>query len=209
VTVEAQQESAYTLPADRHRLEGVVAALAHRGIEARIVPDGPAARAEVDRLIPDGALVYTTTSRTLDDIGVSDDVRGSTRYRSVRRITETLDPATQMDEFRRHVSTMDVVLGSVHAVTDDGHVVVASASGSQLASYAFGANRVIWVVGAQKVAADLDDAFARIEQHCLPLESARLQTVLGRPSVVAKQLIVSGDMPGRTTMLLVEDTLGF
>ena len=111
--------------------------------------------------------------------------------------------------FRRHVATMDVVIGSVHAVTEDGHVVIASASGSQLAAYAFGASRVIWVVGAQKIVEDLDEAFARIEQHSLPLESERLQQVYGQPSIVGKQLVISHERPGRITLLLLAEAIGF
>jgi hypothetical protein len=179
-------------------------------MEARIVSTGKEARAAVDALIPDGALVYDTTSRTLEETGVSDDVRTATRYRATRTHTETLDPSTQTDEFRRHVSTMDVVVGSVHAVSEDGHVVVASASGSQLASYAFGASRVIWVVGAQKVVPDLDVAFERIERHSYPLEDARLREAYGSPSVIGKQLVVSHEiMPGRITVLLLEEAIGF
>ena len=199
----------FTQPADRATLDRVVKALAERGIDAQIMPDRATARAAVDELIADDTLVYNTTSRTVDELGISDDVRAATRYRSTRSHTETLDPATQMDEFRRHVATMDVVIGSVHAVTEDGHVVIASASGSQLAAYAFGASRVIWVVGAQKIVEDLDEAFARIEQHSLPLESERLQQVYGQPSIVGKQLVISHERPGRITLLLLEDAIGF
>ncbi|HEX4688617.1 MAG TPA: LUD domain-containing protein [Nocardioides sp.] len=198
----------YAVPASRERLEHVIAALAERGVDARIVSRDDV-RAAVDALIPDDALVYTATSHTLDELGVAADVRTATRYRQTRAHTETLDPATQMDEFRRHVSTMDVIVGSVHAVTEGGHVVVASASGSQIAAYAFGASRVIWVVGAQKVVTDLDDAFARIEQHSLPLEDRRLQAAYGMPSYIGKQLVISRDQPGRSTMLLLEDAVGF
>jgi acyl-CoA hydrolase len=176
---------------------------------ARILSDRADARAAVDQLIPDGALVYNTTSRTLDELGISDDVRSATRYRATRSHTETLNPATQIDEFRRHVATMDVVIGSVHAVTEDGHVVIASASGSQLAPYAFGASRVIWVVGSQKIVNDLDEAFTRIEEHSLPLESQRLQQDYGQPSIIGKQLVISHEQPGRITVLLLEDTIGF
>jgi hypothetical protein len=176
---------------------------------ASIVADGAAARAAFDRLVPDGALVYNTTSRTLDQIGIAADVREATRYRATRTHTETLDPRTQMDEFRRHVSTMELVVGSVHAVTEDGHVVVASASGSQLAAYAFGANQVVWVVGAQKVVPDLDAAFDRIERHSYPLEDARLREAYGMSSYIGKQLVVSRETPGRITVLLVEEPLGF
>ena len=119
----------FTQPADRATLDRVVKALAERGIDARILSDRADTRAAVDQLIPDGALVYNTTSRTLDELGISDDVRSATRYRATRIHTETLNPATQMDEFRRHVATMDVVIGSVHAVTEEGYVVIASASG--------------------------------------------------------------------------------
>ena len=203
-------DPAFGVPADRARLERAASGLRARGMEARIVNSREEARAVVDQLIPDGALVYDSTSRTLEVIGVAADVRAATRYRATRTHTETLDPQTQSDEFRRHVSTMDVVVGSVHAISEDGHVVVASASGSQLASYAFGASRVIWVVGAQKVVLDLDAAFDRVERHSYPLEDARLRDAYGMPSVIGKQLVVSHELtPGRITVLLVEEALGF
>lgn len=198
----------YSEPADRSRLERVAEALAVRGMKASIVADTAAARAAFDALVPDGAVVYNSTSRTVDEAGISDDIRASERYRATRSVTETLDPATQMEEFRRHVSNMDVVVGSVQAVTDAGQVVIASGSGSQLAPYAYGATNVVWVVGAQKIVRDLDEAFDRIEQHCLPAEDARLREIYGMGSSVNKHLIVHGEEPGRITVLLVEEPLG-
>jgi hypothetical protein len=199
----------YAEPATRERLEAAAEALRSRGVAATIVADGTAAREAVDQLIPDDALVYNANSRTLDSTGIAADILGSSRYRATRTVTDTLDYATQGEEFRRHVSTMDMVVGSVHAVTEDGHVVVASASGSQLASYAFGASHVIWVVGAQKVVTDLDEAFARIENHSYPLEDARAREAYGFPSYIGKQLVVSRETPGRITAILVEEPLGF
>jgi L-lactate utilization protein LutC len=177
-------------------------------MDARIVAKADVVRI-VDELIPDGSVVYTATSRTLDELGVSDHVREATRFTATRTHTETLDPATQLSEFRRHVSSMDVVVGSVHAITEDGFAVVASHGGSQLAAYAFGADRVVWVVGAQKVVADLDAAFHRIEQHSLPLESERLQAAYGMPSAIGKELVVRMERPGRIHVLLLEEALGF
>ena len=202
-------DAPYAEPAGRDRLDAAATALAEHGMETLVLPDLAAARKEFDRLVPDGASVYNATSRTLELAGIADDVRFSTRYDAVRRRTETLDPATQMDEFRGHVAAMDVVVGSVHAVTQDGHVVVASAGGSQLASYAFGAKRVVWVVGAQKVVPDLDTAFDRIERHSLPLEIERMRDLFPTPSFVGKQLVVSREMPGRITVLLLEEAVGF
>ena len=67
----------------------------------------------------------------------------------------------------------------MHAVTRDGTVVIASASGSQLASYAWGAANVIFAVGAQKLVPTLAAAHERIYQHSLPLEDARAQAAYG------------------------------
>lgn len=203
-------DPAFAVPADRARLERAAAALSARGMTARILSTGQDARTAIDQLIPDGSLVYNTTSRTVDDIGVAADIRTATRYRSTRAHTETLDPGTQMDEFRRHVSTMDVIVGSVHAITEDGHAVIASASGSQLAAYAFGASKVIWVVGAQKIVTDLGMAFDRIERHSYPLEDARAKAAYGMSSVIGKRLVVSHEVtPDRITLLILEEAVGF
>jgi hypothetical protein len=202
-------DPAFAVPAPVERLTRAAAALGERGMDAIVVRTGADAREVVNRLIPDDALVYDATSQTLAAIGVTDDIRGATRYRATRTHTDTLNPATQMSEFRRHVATMDVVVGSAHAVTEDGHAVIASASGSQLAAYAFGADRVIWVVGAQKVVRDLDAAFERIERHSYPLEDARAREAYGQPSFVGKQLVVSREFPGRISVILVEEPLGF
>ena len=198
----------YAKPVDRPTLERAAKALQSNGMDARIVDRGDVVRL-VDDLLPNNAMVYIATSRTLDDLGVSDQVRRATRYRTTRTHTETLNPAKQMSEFRRHVSSMDVVIGSVHAITEDGVAVAASYSGSQLASYVFGADRVIWVVGAQKVVPDLDTAFERIEQHSLPLESERLQELYGIPSAISKEIVVRQEQPGRIHVLLLEDAFGF
>jgi acyl-CoA hydrolase len=202
-------DPAYAEPASREQLASAAETLRDRGIEVEIVADGQAARDLVDQLIPDGAVVYNTTSRTLDSTGIAADIVGSERFTATRSITDALDHATQGEDFRRHVSNMDIVVGSVHAITEDGHAVVASASGSQLAAYAFGATRVIWVVGAQKVVADLDEAFDRIENHSYPLEDARAREVYGFASYIGKQLVVSRERPGRITVILVEEPLGY
>jgi hypothetical protein len=202
-------DPAFARPADRVTLDRVAAALRARGIEAEVVPDGAAARARVHQLIPDGAHVYNATSRTLETIGLARDILDQERYDAARTLLDTLDPATQMTEYRRGVGSPQVVVGSVHAVTEDGQLVIASASGSQIPAYSFGAGQVIWVVGAQKVVPDLAAAFERIRRYSYPLEDARARAAYGMPSAINKQLVISGEMPGRARVLLVEEALGF
>ena len=108
------------------------------------------------------------------------------------------------------MSTPDVIVGSVHAVTETGSLVIASASGGQLPGYAGGAAQRIWVVGAQKVVPDLPAALRRVEEHCLPLESARAQAVYGQPSAINRLLILNAEPhPGQAAVLLLREAIGF
>ena len=65
------------------------------------------------------------------------------------------------------------------------------------------------MVGAQKVVRDLAAAFERIRRYSYPLEDARARAAYGMPSAINKQLVISGEMPGRARVLLVEEALGF
>ncbi|HEY3629358.1 MAG TPA: LUD domain-containing protein, partial [Jatrophihabitantaceae bacterium] len=123
---------------------------------------------------------------------------------------QAMDRATQLAEIWRLMSSPDVIVGSVHAVTETGSLVIASASGSQLPGYAGGALRAIWVVGAQKVVPDLATALRRVDEHCLPLESDRAMTAYGVPSAVNRLLVLNAETePGRGTVLLLREAIGF
>jgi LUD domain len=121
-----------------------------------------------------------------------------------------MDRATEADEIRRLCASPDVAVGSVAAVTETGSLVAASGSGSQLPSYAGGAARRIWVAGAQKVVPDLATALRRVEEHCLPLESARAQKAYGQPSAISRLLVLNVEpRPGSGTVLLLRQAIGF
>jgi len=197
-------------PAPAQRLERAAAALTAHGFTVDILDDAAAARTRINDLIPAGASVFTGASETLRLSGIDADINTSGRYDAVKSRSLAMDRATQMDEIRRLISTPDVIVGSVHAVTETGSLVVASASGSQLPGYAGGAARAIWIVGAQKVVPDLSTALRRVEEHCLPLESARAQAVYGQPSAVNRLLILNAEpYPGRGTVLLLREAIGF
>jgi hypothetical protein len=200
----------FTDPAPAQRLERAANALTANGFVVEILDDAAAARTRVNNLIPEGASVYTSASETLRLSGILDDINASGRYQAVGPRAMTMDRATQMNEIRRLLASPDVVVGSVAALTETGSLVVASASGSQLPAYAGGAARAIWIVGAQKVVPDLSTALRRVEDHALPLESARAQVVYGQPSAINRLLILNAEPhPGRGTVLLLREAIGF
>jgi LUD domain len=197
-------------PAPAQRLERAAAALRSHGFTVEILDDAGAARTRVNDLIPEGASVFTGASETLRRSGIEADINTSGRYQAIRPRVLAMDRVTGADDIRRLLASPDVAVGSVAAVTETGSLVIASGSGSQLPGYAGGAGRAIWIVGAQKVVPDLPAALRRVEDHCLPLESARTQAAYGWPSAVNRLLILNAEpYPGRGTVLLLRDAIGF
>ncbi len=203
-------DSEFTQLASEEQIIQTVQALEAHGIRAVVFESGEEARSYVLDLIPAGAEVYNSPSRTLDLIGLTEDIAHPTHFQSVRARLLTLDRVTQRNEMRRLGASPDVLVGSVHAITEQGEIMLASAVGSQLGPAASGAGMVVWVVGTQKLVHTLEDGFRRIREHSLPLESERTQRVYGQPSAINKLLIVNGEAyPGRITIVLVKQNLGF
>ena len=200
----------FTEPATAQRLERAAARLTAHGFTVEILDDAAAARARIKDLIPAGASVFTGASETLRLSGIEQDLNASGRYDAIKTRGHALDRGTQLAEIWRLISTPDIIVGSVHAVTETGSLVIASASGSQLPGYAGGSLRAIWVVGAQKVVPDLSTALRRVEDHCLPLESERAMKVYGQPSAINRLLVLNAEPePGRGIVLLLREAIGF
>jgi len=198
-----------TLP-DEAALSATVVALEEHGFSVEVVGDLDAARQAVLARIPEGSSVMTNTSVTLAEAGIADAINdGAGRWESARNRMFALDFATQAQEMKAIGGQPDYALGSVHAVTRDGTLVIASASGSQLASYAWGGANVIFVVGAQKLVPTLEAAHQRIYQHSLPLEDARAQAAYGQHSQVGKILEIHQELPGRIHIVLIRQQVGF
>ncbi len=194
---------------DDQALAATVVALEEHGFSVEVVDGLGAAREAVLARIPHGSSVMTNTSVTLQETGIADAINDDGPYESARNKMFALDFATQAQEMKVIGGQAEYALGSVHAVTRDGTLVIASASGSQLASYAWGAANVIFVVGAQKLVPTLEAAHERIYQHSLVLEDARAQAAYGQHSSVGKVLEIHQELPGRIHVVLIRQSVGF
>jgi hypothetical protein len=199
----------FTALPDEQTLASAVTALEEHGFNVEVVDDLDAARKAVLARIPHGSSVMTNTSVTVAETGITDAINDGGPYESARNAMFALDFATQAQEMKAIGGQPDYALGSVHAVTRDGTLVIASASGSQLASYAWGAANVIFVVGAQKLVTTLEAAHQRIYQHSLKLEDARAMAAHGQHSSVGKILEIRQELPGRIHIVLVRQVVGF
>jgi hypothetical protein len=196
--------------ADDTRVRRATAALEANGISVLRATNAAEAKRIVLGLIPNGSQVHHGASLSLDVAGITDEIDKSGRYDPLRPRTLSMDRETQADEIRRLSSAPDVMLGSVHAVTEAGSLLAASMSGSQLGPYVTGAGRVILVVGTQKIVFDVDEGLRRIDEYALPLEDARAQAAYGIHSAVNKVVIINREItPGRITVVFVDEVLGF
>jgi L-lactate utilization protein LutC len=199
----------FSLLASQEQIERTALALETNGFHTLIAEDRQQARQLFFQLIPEGAQVFQGKSATLEELGITAEIEQSGRFIAVRPQLRALDKAAQADQIRRLVASPDFMTGSVAALTEDGHVLAASASGRQLGPYVSGAGQVIWVVGAQKIVKNLDEGFHRIEEYAVPLEDERVFKTSAHHTSLNKVVVFYKERPGRITIILVKAALGY
>ena len=192
------------------QLTNTLKALAANGFRAELVKDGQKAKERALAIIPIGAQVFTTTSQTLEQTGIAKEINESAKYDAVRPRLYAMNKNTQKKEMAKLGASADWGISSVAAITEDGHLLIASASGSQLPSHAYAAENVIFVAGTQKVVANIQEGIKRIYEYAYPLEDERAQKAYGVRSGVNKILIINKELaPGRIRIILANEKLGF
>lgn len=196
--------------ADEEQIKRAAKALEANGIHTIIVENGEEAKRIFFEMVPEGSEVFLGASVTLETLGIQQEIDKSGKYDAIRPKTFAMNRETQEREIRKLRGGPDFAAGSVHAVTEDGQVMIASNTGSQLGPYASGAGKIIWVVGAQKIVKDLDEGFRRIYEYDLPLEIEHMRQLYNMGTGVNKVLIVNREIrPNRITMIIVKEQLGF
>lgn len=196
--------------ASEDQIRRTAEALESNNIHALIAANREQALDMVLGQLHDGAEVFTASSQTLEQLGVADQLERAGKYDLVRKRLAGMDAKTQNREMVKLGATPEFVLGSVHAVTENGQILVASNTGSQLGPYVAGASHVIWIVGAQKLVRDVDEGMRRIQEYAYPLEDARLLKAKGVHSAINKVLLVRKEArPGRVDMIIVKEVLGY
>src|SRR3989338_3307086 len=197
--------------ANAKRTEKTISALKENGINAFLVETKEQAKEKVLQMIPKGAEVFSMTSITLEAMGIPKEINESKNYDSVRNKLISMTSQNQSREMQKLGSAPDWTIGSVNAVTEDGKLMIASNTGSQLPAYAYGAENVIFLVGTQKIVKNMEQGFERIYNHSLPLESERAKKAYGiERSNVSKILIINKEIQqNRITLIFINEILGF
>jgi acyl-CoA hydrolase len=205
----SQNHPDYMTPASEITIEQVARRIRERNIEVLIVKNGAEARQVVLERLPKGAEVHSGKSKTLQDSGIFDALMDQNQYNALRHQFLKMDRKTQGREIRKLIAAPDFMLGSVQAITEDGILVVASATASQIGPYANTAGKVILVVGSQKIVPDIDTAFRRIREYVLPWEELQVRKAVNMGTFVGKILIIEHEwISDRMTLILVKEPIG-
>lgn len=194
-------------------VERTMAALQERNFEPILVGNKEEALAKIKELIPTGASIMNGTSTTLQEIGFIDHLKaGQHGWNNLHEaIVHEADPAKQ-NELRRHALLSEYYLGSVHAMSESGELVIASNTGSQLPHIVYSSPNVILVVSTNKIMPNYDDAIRRLHEHVIPLEDKRMQATYGSGTYLSKLFIFYREpvFTGRKIkIILVNEPLGF
>ena len=198
--------------ADDAAIERTAAALRDKGYAVHVVDTASEARDLIVGLLPEGAEVGQGASMTLELAGITAAIEDSGRFDAVRKRTRSMDRTTPegLRAMRKLGVGPDWYVNSAHALTEGGTIVVASNTGSQLAPLAFGAGKVVFAIGSQKIVPDLETAMRRLEEHTLPKEHGRMQGLYGVNSEIKKLLIIHKEFgPGRFTVVIIREPIGF
>jgi L-lactate utilization protein LutB len=199
--------------AAKDRVDKTAESLKSRGFKPIVVNTRAEALETIRNLIPKGASIMNGASVTLEQIGFIDLLKnGRHEWNNLHAtVLAEPDPAKQA-LLRRQSVVSDFYLGSVHALSLTGEMIIASNSGSQLPHLAFTSPNIILVVGIQKIVPTLEQAFERLEKHVVPLEDKRMKAAYGFGTSHAKTLILHRENPaiGRNVhVIIVNENLGF
>lgn len=202
----------YDILASKEAVKRAMEALKMRNVNVDIANTKEDALLKVNKLIPPGKDVMTGGSTTLDQIGFTELLKtGKHPWNNLKdKILGEKDPAKQA-VLRKKSVTSEFFLGSVHAVTETGQVMVVNATGSSIPSFAFSSDNVIWIVGTQKIVPTLEDGFNRIREYCVPLEDNRMKSVGYSGTTIGKYLIFEREINEnrKITLIFVNEKLGF
>lgn len=188
-------------------------ALTARNFHTEFVDTKEEALTKIKELIPEGSSVQNGSSMTLEQIGYVELLKsGNHKWNNLKEAIVNETDLEKQQLARHNALFSDYYVGSAHAVSENGEIIIASASGSQLPHLVFTSPNIILVVGTQKITPTLEDAYRRVREYVFPLENERMKST-GAPGSVLSKLLTLEQEPGfmgRTFhILFVNETLGF
>ena len=199
--------------------ETLIHNLHRRHIQGFYCPTAAEAVQKVSQLIEDGSSVTWGGTMTVRDIGIPGYLRN-------RRTLEVLDrdlatTPEQKQAIYLKAFTADVYLTSANAISEDGVIVNIDGNGNRVAAITWGPKKVIFVIGLNKVAQNVEAALARARSTAAPVNAARFDITTpchadgtchncNSPQTICNYVHFLRNSPnGRHVVVLVGEFLGY
>lgn len=193
--------------------------LERRNIEACYCKTANEAIEKVIGMIPEGSSISWGGSMTIRDMGLTKALHERNCYDLIDR-----DEAKDRDEAQemyRKAFFADFYLSSANAISEDGVIVNIDGNGNRVAAITFGPKKVIFVIGMNKVAQDMNAALARARSTASPINAARFDIKTpcqidgichncNSPESICNFFhFIRNSRPGRISVVLVGEELGY
>ena len=145
--------------------------LKRRNMEAFYCTTAEEAVKKVSELIEDGSSVTWGGSMTIRDMGLPKALkeRGTLKVMDRDEVTDR----EEVVKIYEKAFTADVYLSSANAISEDGVIVNIDGNGNRVAAITWGPEKVIFIIGMNKVAQTVEAALARARSTAAPINSAR------------------------------------
>lgn len=155
-----------------------VSNLQRRNLTAQYVANRQEALATILGMIPEGANVVCGDSVTLDQVGIVNELRKRSQNTVLNPMERNADGSAMVTgeerlRMQRAAFSSNVFLTGTNAVTLDGKLVNTDALGNRVAPMIFGPDKVIVVVGVNKIVKDVNEALERIRRIAAPINAKR------------------------------------
>ena len=151
------------------RIKTVIRALEANNYVARFVESKEDALKLIDQIIPEGVLTATGGSATLNECGIIDLLKKKTNYAD--RNAQTTPEGRREAELAAYRANF--YLASANAVTEHGEIYQVDGNSNRISALAYGPERVILVVGKNKIVKDLRSAVERVKRYAAPANATR------------------------------------
>ena len=206
----------------KSQAEEIIKNLKKRNIDGTYFEKTEQAVASILKMIPAGSVVGLGGSESIIESGLVDALRKKD-IRLLDRYKEGVGKE-EVWEMRKQGMLADIYVASSNAVTLDGKLVNMDGIGNRVAAMIFGPDKVILLVGMNKVVKNVEEAVARIKNRVAPRNAIRvnIDTPCSKkgfcqephcmpPHRICSQLVIleSSMFPDRIKLFRVGEELGY
>ena len=156
------------------KIQNTIKALENNHMKGYLAKDKGELIKIIDALTKEGDTVSCGGSMTLFETGVIDHFR-SGRFNFLDRYEEHLSKADIKALYRQTFSA-DAYFTSTNAITENGELYNVDGNGNRVAAMLYGPDKVIVVVGVNKIVKNISEAIERNKSMCAPASANRLDT---------------------------------